>query len=223
MLDFVYNNPTKIIFGKDAEAQVGQEARRHASRVLLHFGGGSAETSGLLGRVRESLTAAGVQWVELGGVQPNPVLSLVREGITLCRENGVELVLAVGGGSVIDSAKAIAMGVPYDGDVWDYFTGRPFDTSLPTGVVLTISAAGSESSMDAVITNEDGMLKRASSASDDIRPRFAVLNPELTLTLPRYQTFAGVTDIMAHIMERSSPTRPTSRSPTASARACCWR
>jgi len=201
MENFVFNNTTKIIFGKGAENQVGSELKGY-KKVLLHYGSGSIKKSGLYERVVKSLQDAGVEWVELGGVKPNPSLSLVYEGIHLCRENQVELILAVGGGSVIDSAKAIAMGVCYAGDVWDFFDRgvRP-QQALPVGVILTIAAAGSESSVSSVITREEGLLKRAVD-NPLIMPRFAMLNPELTYTLPPYQTACGVADIMAHILER---------------------
>ena len=202
MLDFIYENHTKTLFGRGAEENVGRETARYAKKVLLHYGGGSIKQSGLYDRVTDSLRAAGVAYVELGGVQPNPVLSLARRGVEICKREGVEMILAVGGGSVIDSAKTIAMGARYAGDVWDFYTGRPYEGSLPVGVVLTIPAAGSESSCDAVLTNEEGMLKRASCASPELRPVFAILNPELTFTLPARQSFCGVTDIMAHIFER---------------------
>ncbi len=202
MRDFSYHNQTHIVFGKNSEAQTGALARAVSDKVLLHYGGGSVVRSGLLDRVKASLRDAGVAFVELGGVCPNPRLSLVREGIALCRKEILGCILAVGGGSVIDSAKAVGMGAVYDGDVWDFFCGKPFPGTLPLGVVLTIPAAGSESSTDAVITNEDGWLKRGSCASEGMRPVFAVLNPALTFTLPPYQTAAGVSDIMAHVMER---------------------
>ena len=201
MNNFIFSNPTKIIFGKGVENEVGNEAKKYR-KVLLHYGGGSIKSSGLYERVVQSLQAAGVAFVELGGVKPNPLLSLVHEGIQLCRAQAVDLILAVGGGSVIDSAKAIAMGVPYQGDVWDFFTnkGRPQE-ALPVGVVLTIAAAGSESSDSTVITRSEGLLKRPCSSAL-IYPRFAFLNPELTYTLPPYQTACGVADITAHIIER---------------------
>ena len=201
MENFVFNNTTKIIFGKGVENQVGRELKGY-KKVLLHYGSGSIKKSGLYERVVKSLQDAGVEWVELGGVKPNPSLSLVYEGIHLCRENQVELILAVGGGSVIDSAKAIAMGVYYGGDVWDFFdrSVKP-QQALPVGVILTIAAAGSESSVSSVITREEGLLKRAVD-NPLIMPRFAMLNPELTYTLPPYQTACGVADIMAHILER---------------------
>ena len=162
MENFIFKNPTKIIFGRGTEESVGTEAAVYSKKVLLHFGGGSIKKSGLYDRVTASLKKAGVEWVELGGVQPNPRLSLVREGINLCRQHGVGLILAVGGGSVIDSAKAIAMGAVFDGDVWDFYMGKgaPVD-ALPVGTVLTIPAAGSESSTGTVITNEDGWYKRS--------------------------------------------------------------
>ncbi|MCL7745756.1 iron-containing alcohol dehydrogenase [Halalkalibacter alkaliphilus] len=202
MQDFTFQNGTKIIFGKDQEQVVGQETVVYGKKVLLHFGGGSIKESGLYDRVVQSLQEQGVEIFELGGVKPNPRVSLVREGVTLCKENRIDLILAVGGGSVIDSAKAIAIGVNYDGDVWDFFTGNASVADcLPIGVVLTIPAAGSESSAGSVITNEEGAYKRA-VGHETMRPKFAILNPVLTYTLPSYQTACGITDMMAHILER---------------------
>lgn len=208
MRNFVFSNITKIVFGRGAEDKVGQEAARYGRKVLLHYGGGHIVRSGLKAKVENSLREAGLEIIELGGVQPNPRLSLVRQGIELVRRENVDLILAVGGGSVIDSAKAIAIGVPYDGDVWDFYAGKAeAEESLPLGVVLTIPAAGSESSPSSVITNEDGWLKRGYSALV-LRPRFALLNPELTYSLPAYQTACGVADMMAHIMERYFTNEP---------------
>ena len=202
MQNFDFHNPTKIVFGKGTEARVGAETARHARKILLHYGGGSIKSSGLFDRVVASLRGAGVEWVELGGVKPNPRLSLVHEGVRLCKERGLGLVLAVGGGSVIDSAKAIAMGAVIDHDVWDFYLGkgRPA-AALPVATVLTIPAAGSESSTGTVITNEEGLLKRAVD-SELLYPRFSILNPELAFTLPRFQIACGAADIMAHLMER---------------------
>jgi len=210
MKDFVFCNPTRIVFGKGAQSQVGALVRRFGgSKALLHFGGGSAERSGLLAAVRASLKEAGVAFVELGGVVPNPRVSLVREAVELCRREGVDFILAVGGGSVIDSAKAAAMGVRYGGDVWDLYAkaARP-EAALGIGVVLTIPAAGSESSDSSVITNEALGHKR-SCDGDMIYPRFAILNPELTYTMPKYQIAAGCVDIMAHVMERYFTNEPS--------------
>ncbi len=203
MDNFEFLNPTKIIFGKGTENQVGAEVKRFASSCLLHFGGGSIKKSGLYDRVAASLKAAGVRFAELGGVQPNPRLALVRTGIELCRKEKLEFVLAVGGGSVIDSAKAIAAGVPYAGDVWDFFSGKTTLTTnkLPVGSILTIPAAGSEASHSCVITDGDSMMKRPLNTELN-RPSFAIMNPELTYTLPPYQTSCGAADIMAHVMER---------------------
>jgi len=202
MIDFEFRNPTKIVFGRGKEAQVGAEVAAVAKKILLHYGGGSIKDTGLFDRVAESLRVSGVEWIELGGVRPNPRLSLVREGVRLCKDNGLELVLAVGGGSVIDSAKAIAMGAVIDGDVWDFYMGRSEPSSaLPVGTVLTIPAAGSESSTGTVITNEEGQLKRAVN-SDLIYPRFSILDPELAFTLPPFQVACGAADILAHLMER---------------------
>ena len=201
MENFIFANPTRIIFGKGVENNIGQELKG-CKKVLLHYGENSIKRTGLHGRVTAALSAAGVEFVELGGVQPNPLLSLVYEGIQLCRAQGVDFILAVGGGSVIDSAKAIAVGVGYAGDVWDFYTNkaRPQST-LPVGVILTIAAAGSESSDSSVITKAEGQHKRPMGSSL-IFPRFAMLNPELTSSLPAYQTACGIADISAHILER---------------------
>ena len=203
MINFNFYNGTEIIFGKDRENEVGKYAAKYGKKVLLHYGGGSIKASGLYDRVVKSLTEAGMEIMELPGVKPNPRLSLVREGIELCRKAGIEIILAVGGGSVIDSSKAIAMGVPYGGDVWDFFTGKAVpEQSLPVGTVLTIPAAGSESSAGCVITNEDGWLKRAAAEPYSNYPKFSVLNPELAFTLPKNQVGNGVADILAHLFER---------------------
>lgn len=202
MDNFTFSQPTRIVFGRDVENRVGEEVRKYGKRVLLHYGGGSIRRTGLYDRVVASLEKAGVEWKELGGVQPNPRLSLVREGISLCRRWGADIILAVGGGSVIDSAKAIAVGVPYDGDVWDFYSGKAVpEKALPVGVILTIAAAGSEASSGSVITNEDGLYKVGTGAKC-MRPVFALCNPQLTCTLPPYQTACGVVDILADIMER---------------------
>jgi alcohol dehydrogenase YqhD (iron-dependent ADH family) len=202
MENFTFHNPTRIVFGKGTEAETGRETARYSRRVLLHYGGGSIKKSGLYDRVCASLKSEGVDFVELGGVKPNPRLSLVREGIRLCREKRLDFILAVGGGSVIDSAKAIGVGVRADGDVWDFYLKKhPVTEMLPVGVVLTIPAAGSESSSSSVVTNEEGWFKR-DIGGECLRPKFAVMNPELTFTLPPYQTACGAADIMAHVMER---------------------
>lgn len=202
MENFVFQNATKIIFGKGIESQVGSETAKYSKKVLLHYGGGSIKKTGLYDKVIKSLKASGVEYVELPGVKPNPRLSLVHEGIELCRKNNIDFILAVGGGSVIDSAKAISIGVPYEGDVWDFYTKKTgIEKAISVGVVLTIPAAGSESSGGSVITNEDGWYKR-DAGSDLIRPVFAIMNPEISYTLPPYQTACGVADMMAHIMER---------------------
>ena len=201
--DFNFYTPTRVVFGREAEGKIGQLVKDNGGkRVLLHYGGGSAERSGLLDVVRHQLEQAGIAWCELGGVVPNPLLSKVREGIELCRREQVDFILAVGGGSVIDSSKAIGYGVPYAGDVWDFWDGKGVPAAcLPIGVVLTIPAAGSEMSSSCVITRDEGLLKRGGN-SDLCRCRFAVMNPERTYTLPPYQTAAGATDIMMHTMER---------------------
>ncbi len=202
MENFTFYSPTFFAFGKDSESQAGDLIKRFGgSKVLIHFGGNSAKRSGLLDRVESSLKGAGIPFVSLGGVKPNPRSGLVYEGIELCKKEKVDFILAVGGGSVIDSAKAIAAGVVYDGDFWDFYMGKPIEKALPIGTVLTIAAAGSEGSPDSVITKEDGMFKRGASGNA-IRPKFSILNPALTQTLPPHQTAAGITDIMAHLYER---------------------
>lgn len=203
MEDFVFQNTAKIIFGKGAENKAGSEIKKFGgSKVLLHYGGGSIKKTGLYDRVVLSLKENGLDFVELGGVSPNPVVSLIRKGIVLCKKNKVDFILAVGGGSVIDSAKAISIGCNYDGDVWDFFEGKSKpETAIPIGVVLTIPAAGSESSVVTVITNEDGLIKRGYH-SEAFLPRFAILNPELTMTLPLFQIACGAADILAHTFER---------------------
>ena len=203
MNNFVFHTPTKVVFGKGTENEVGALVKaQNCRKVLVHFGGGSAKKSGLLDRIYASLDAAGVAYISLGGVVPNPRLSLVYEGIELCRREGVDFILAVGGGSVIDSSKAIGYGVANDFDVWDLFDRKNTAAAcLPVGCVLTIAAAGSEMSDSTVITKDEGELKRGYNNSV-CRCKFAVMNPELTYTLPAYQTACGVTDIMMHIMER---------------------
>ena len=203
MVDFKYFTPTEVAFGKDSESRLADLVRKYGgTKVLIHYGGGSVVRSGLLDSVKEKLDAAGIAWVELGGVVPNPRLSLAHEGISLCRAEGVDFLLAVGGGSVIDSCKVIGYGMHYDGDVWDIYDGKYVPKACtPLGVVLTIPAAGSEMSDSAVITKDDGMVKRGYS-NDLSRPKFAIMNPVRTFTLPPYQTAAGVTDMMMHTMER---------------------
>ena len=202
MENFVFHNPTKIIFGKGTETAVGAEIKPYTKKVLLHYGGGSIKKIGLYDRICASLQQAGIAWSELPGAQPNPRLSLVRKGIDLCRQERIDFILAVGGGSVIDSAKAIAVGVVDAGDVWDFFQKkRAIAKALPVGVVLTIPAAGSEASNSAVVTNEDGWYKR-DIGSEHIRPKFSILNPELTFSLSVEQTMIGIADMTAHIMER---------------------
>ena len=202
MENFDYCNPTRIVFGRGVRTQVGELVKPHADRVLLHYGSGSIKRSGLYDEIVASLKAAGVACVELGGVVPNPRLSLVREGVALCRRERIGFVLAVGGGSVIDSAKAIAMGAPHKGDVWKLFAdGTPVEQALKVGTVLTIPAAGSESSPNTVITNEEEGLKLGYGAQV-LRPVFSILDPDLCLTLPPEQLANGVSDMMSHIFER---------------------
>ncbi|MBR5579529.1 MAG: iron-containing alcohol dehydrogenase [Lachnospiraceae bacterium] len=202
MNNFTFYSPTYFVFGKDQENETGKYVKRFGgTKVLIHYGGGSVVRSGLLDRVKASLEKEGITSIELGGVKPNPRSGLVYEGIRLCREEKVDFILAVGGGSTIDSAKAIAAGTVYEGDFWDFYMGKPVTKALPVATVLTIAAAGSEGSPDSVITKEEGMLKRGASG-EALRPVFSILNPALTQTLPPEQTAAGVADIMAHLFER---------------------
>jgi len=203
MDNFTFYSPTYFCFGKDSESKAGEMvARFGGKKVLIHYGGGSIKHNGVFDSVTKSLTASEIPYVELGDVMPNPRSGLVYQGIEICRKEGVDFILAVGGGSAIDSAKAIAAGVPYAGDFWDYYgTGKPVNQALPIGTVLTIAAAGSEGSGDSVVTHENGMLKRATSG-DALRPKFSILNPQSTCSLSAYQTACGITDIMAHVCER---------------------
>ena len=208
MNDFSFYSPTKFVFGRGAEAKVGSLVRAFGgTKVLLHFGGGSVKKNGVYDAVVKALESEGVGYVPLGGVQPNPRSGLVREGIALCRKESVDFILAVGGGSVIDSAKAIAFGTLYDGDFADFYFGKDVKNqpqvpkALPVGTVLTIAAAGSEGSANSIINLEPGNLKRGATG-DVLRPKFSVLNPEFTFTLPPFQTACGLTDIFAHIAER---------------------
>ena len=202
MDNFTFYSPTYFVFGKEEENNVGKYVEKFGgTKVLIHYGGGSVVRTGLLDRIKVSLAEKNIAYVELGGVQPNPRSGLVYKGIELCKKEKVDFVLAVGGGSTIDSAKAIAAGAVYDGDFWDFYSGKPVEEALPVATVLTIAAAGSEGSSGSVITKEEGMLKR-SAGGDAMRPVFSILNPALTQTLPAYQTAAGITDIMAHLFER---------------------
>ena len=202
MENFTFYAPTYFAFGKETEKETGKYVKRFGgTKVLLHYGGGSVIRSGLLERVKKSLDAEHIAYAELGGVKPNPRSGLVYEGIDLCRKEGIDFIVAVGGGSTIDSAKAIAAGTVYEGDFWDFYSGKIVEKALPVGTVLTISAAGSEGSPDSVITNENGMFKRGATG-EALRPKFSILNPALTQTLSAYQTACGVTDIMAHLYER---------------------
>ncbi len=203
MFDFQYYTPTKVVFGRNTEARVAELIREFGgSRVLIHYGGGSVVRSGLLKKVTDTLDQAGIPYVTLGGAVPNPRLSLVYKGIELCKKEGVDFLLAVGGGSAIDSAKAIGYGVTNEGDVWDFYDYKRKATAcLPLGVILTLAATGSEMSDSSVITKEEGWIKRGYS-SDYARAKFAIMNPELTMSLPDYQTACGCADIMMHTMER---------------------
>ncbi len=203
MNKFTFYSPTKVIFGKQAEDTVGQELKLWgATKVMVHFGGSSAKKSGLLGRVEASLQAAGIVYILFGGAQPNPRLGLVHEGVELARKEGIDFILAVGGGSAIDSAKAIALGVPYEGDVWDIYDAKHNPTAaLPTANILTLAAAGSETSAHTVITKEEGLIKKG-YGHELCRPKFTMMNPELLYTLPPYQTACGIVDIMMHTLDR---------------------
>ncbi len=203
MDNFNFYSPTEFVFGRDTENDCGKYVKKYGgTKVLIHYGGGSAVKSGLLDRVKASLDNESIPYVLLGGVKPNPRDTLIYEGIELCRKEKVDFILSVGGGSCIDSSKGIACGVLYDGDFWDFYEKKAFvQKTLPIGTVLTIAAAGSEGSGGSVVTKEDGMLKR-DTGSDLLRPRFSILNPQLTCTLPAYQTACGATDIMAHVFER---------------------
>lgn len=204
MNNFVFYSPTEFVFGKATEMQVGALARKHGARkVMIVYGGGSVVRSGLLDRVKQSLREAGIEYCLMGGVQPNPVDTKVYEGIEFCRREQADMLLPVGGGSVIDTAKAIAAGVLYEGDFWDFYIGKAKVTkALKVAVVLTIPAAGSEGSGNTVITKLDGLQKLSLRVPEVLRPVFSIMNPELTYTLPPFQTACGVADMMAHIMER---------------------
>lgn len=204
MNNFVFYSPTEFVFGKGTEMQVGALTQKYGARkVMIVYGGGSVVRSGLLHKVKQSLQEAGIGFCEMNGVQPNPVDTKVYEGIELCRREQADMILPVGGGSVIDTAKAIAAGVPYDGDFWDFFLGKAKVTrALKVAVILTIPAAGSEGSGNSVITKLDGLQKLSLRVPELLRPVFSIMNPELTYTLPPFQTACGVVDMMAHIMER---------------------
>lgn len=202
MNNFNFYSPTYFEFGRKTEEKAGKLIKEFGGKkVLVHYGSGSVIRSGLLSRVFASLDSENIPYVELGGVKPNPRSGLVYQGIELCRKENVDFILAVGGGSAIDSAKAIAIGVPYEEDFWDLYTGKEIEKALPVATILTISAAGSEASASSVITHENGMIKRG-TLSNKIRPVFSILNPELTTTLPAYQTACGSTDMFAHVLER---------------------
>lgn len=203
MNNFEWSFETKIIFGKANENKVGDECIRYGNKVLIvRSSGNHIESSGLMNKVRESLTNNDIEFYELSGIVPNPTIDKVREGIKICLDKNIDIVLAIGGGSIIDTAKAISAGVYYNGDVWDLFTQNiQIDKVLPFGVIPTIAASGSEGSIGAVITNPETNSK-FDILSPLLRPKFAILNPELTLTLPKYHTFCGVVDILSHAMER---------------------
>ncbi|MCM1517212.1 MAG: iron-containing alcohol dehydrogenase [Pseudoflavonifractor sp.] len=204
MENFTFWSPTKFVFGRDTESRTGELTKEAGGRkALVVYGGGSVVRSGLLDRVIGSLDRVGVSHIEMGGIKPNPTDDRVYEGIEVARRENIDFMLAVGGGSVIDTAKGIACGVPYDGDFWDFYCGKKIvEKALPVGVVLTIPAAGSEGSGNSVITRLDGLHKLSLRTESALRPRFAVMNPVLTMTLPPYQTAAGIIDMMVHIMER---------------------
>ncbi|MDR1782347.1 MAG: iron-containing alcohol dehydrogenase [Bacilli bacterium] len=200
MNNFVYYNPTKIIFGKDTQKNVGDEVKKYGKKVLLHYGGGSIKKSGLYDQVIKSLKDNDLEIFELGGVVPNPLLSLINEGIKMCQDNDIDFILAVGGGSVIDSAKAIGGGVKYNGDVWDFYAkGLTCTDSLPVGTILTLPATGTEMNFRSVITKDDTLEKRGASFPN---PVFSILNAELCATLPKNQVANGLVDMLAHVFER---------------------
>ena len=204
MKDFTYYTPTRYLFGRGVEAKTGELTRwMGVKKVLIVYGGGSVVRSGLLDRVKLSLDNEGIEYLEMGGIQPNPVDTPVYDGIKICRDNNIDGLLAVGGGSAIDTAKAIACGVPYEGDFWDFYAGKKIvEEAMSLGVVLTIPAAGSEGSGNSVITKLDGLHKISLRTESALRPKFTIMNPELTFTLPPYQTASGISDMMAHIFER---------------------
>ena len=202
MLNFRFYNPTEVIFGKDTHKAVGKETKKYGIKVMLLYGSGHIKKTGLYDQIVAALKEENIDFIEFGGVQPNPRLEKAREGVALAKENGIDFILAVGGGSVIDSAKGIAMGALYDGDVWDFYIEKAVPkATLPVGVVVTIPAAGSETSKSSVLTEYEGGPKRPANFEIQ-RPKFAIMNPELTYSLPPYQTAAGATDIMAHAIER---------------------
>ncbi|MDR3049902.1 MAG: iron-containing alcohol dehydrogenase [Elusimicrobiota bacterium] len=211
MNNFDYCSPTRIIFGKDEQKKVGEYVKQYSSNILFHYGGGSIKKSGLYDEVVESLKKAGVKYTEFGGVKPNPRLSLAREGIKLVREKGIDFILAVGGGSVIDSSKAIAAGAKYSGDVWDFYLGKAkVQEALPVATILTIPAAGSESSPNSVLTDEETVMKIGINFPA-LRPKFSILNPEFCFSLPPEQRANGICDMMAHIFERYFTNTPDSQ------------
>lgn len=203
MNNFKFYSPTEFIFGKGTQKEVGESIKKYGgSKVLLVYGGQSAEKSGLIKEVTDSMEEAGIEYAVLKGIQPNPTDDRVYEGVAISKEKGIDFILAVGGGSVIDTAKAIALGALYGGDFWDFYTGKEKpEAALPIGVVLTIPAAGSEGSAASVITKKEGLIK-ISVGNDLLRPKFAIMNPELTMTLPWFQTACGITDMLCHIFER---------------------
>lgn len=204
MNNFTFHSPTEFVFGKATENQAGALCKKYgATKVLVVYGGQSAIKSGLLQRVIASLDAENIPSVQLGGIRPNPTDPKVYEGIELARKEQVDFILAVGGGSVIDTAKAICLGVPYEGDFWDFFIGKAVPKAgIPVATVLTIPAAGSEGSGNAVITREETLQKLGAKGSLFMRPKFSIMNPELTFTLPEWQTASGIADMVAHLLER---------------------
>ncbi len=201
MDNFIFENPTKLCFGVDAEMMAGEQCAAYGKRVLIHYGGDYVKQSGLFNRITDSLSAHGLEYIELDGVVPNPRVSLVRKGIALCRAENIDIILAIGGGSAMDSAKAIAMGVYYEGDVWELFAGAETQKGLPVGVVVTIPASGSESGATSVLSNEE-TLEKSMFTHPEARPKFALMNPALTKTLPPFQRACGICDMLSHVMER---------------------
>jgi len=202
MNNFSFHNPTKIVFGRGTVSQLGELLKPYGKRVLLVYGGGSIKRNGLYDQVVSQLQGVGAEVRELPGVEPNPRLSSVHRGIEICREHGVEFILGVGGGSVIDAAKAIAAGVPYDGDVWDFYVQKAsVGKALPLGAVLTLAATGTEMNGNTVITNWETKEKRG-MGSIHVYPKFSILDPELTFTVPADQTANGIVDMMSHVFEQ---------------------
>ena len=202
MINFELRNQTDIIFGRETEKECGRLLKEYGGTKALIHHSGEPFVLPLVAKAKSCLKEEGIAFVELGGVVPNPRIELVYEGIELCRKEGVDCILAIGGGSVIDSSKGIAIGVPYEGDVWDFYDGKAFPTkALPLGVISTFAGTGSEATQASVVTRQSDHMKRSADDAPVIKPKFAIMNPELTFSVPRYQTASGVADITSHLME----------------------